>query len=536
MSTFPVESELAHPKPVVVDVDGNRDEEKELARIVAASHSPSEISDDFTLIASNEHFVRDLAYTLEEEHKVRRKLDTHLMPWILLTTFILNMDRTNNSNAISAGLPADLGFTIDAVNNATLIYALVFTLATFSGAIIAKQVGPHRWIPILMFAWGIVTWSHIFIKNVGGYYAVRFFIALTEGGVIPATLIYLGGYYSTKELAVRLATFWGVQSVASAVSGLMAAGILKMNGISGLEGWKWLFLIDGVITNVVAILTFFYLPSGPGRTKGGLRGPKGWFTDRQVKIAVTRLIRDDPVKSDYEQKVTWSDIRDAAIDPRLWAHLVLTFVGMMPITPLQTYMPTVIKTFGYNVFVSNALTAPPYLLQMVASVALCWNSDRVGERGFHGVFGAAWFMVGWIMLRALPETSSKGVRYLAILIAGGWPITHPLNIAWMTENMAPLGKRTVASGAIIGAANLFAVPGAYIYRADDQPYFHRGNSVLIALTASSIVIWISLKFWYRHTNRVREERWASFTHEVQVEYVKNTSDKGNQRLDFRFRN
>lgn len=154
-------------------------------------------------------------------------------------------------------------------------------------------------------------------------------IALTEGGVIPATLIYLGSFYRRTELATRLAWFWGIQGIASAVSGIMASGLLQLQGVLGLEGWKWLFLVDGIITIVVSVLTWsvsimslsptgytslglseysivyfyssrFYLPRNAINTKGGIRGHKPWFSERQVRIAVTRVVLDDPSKRVYE--------------------------------------------------------------------------------------------------------------------------------------------------------------------------------------------------------------------------------------------
>jgi hypothetical protein len=127
-----------------------------------------------------------------------------------------------------------------------------------------------------MFSWGLVTLAHALIKDKYGYITVRcrtyiFFlsntsvilaniwvvvIAVTEGGVIPTTLVYLGGFYKGTELATRLAYFWGVQSVASASSGLMASGLLRLRGVCGLEGWKWLFIVDGIITVVAAVATW----------------------------------------------------------------------------------------------------------------------------------------------------------------------------------------------------------------------------------------------------------------------------------------
>lgn len=83
---------------------------------------------------------------------------------------------------------------------------------------------------------------------------VRVLIAVTEAGFIPACLTYLTGWYKTKELATRLAYFWGIQSFASAFSGLISFGVFRMAGIGGLEGWKWLFLLDGIFTHIVGVI------------------------------------------------------------------------------------------------------------------------------------------------------------------------------------------------------------------------------------------------------------------------------------------
>ncbi|KAJ7265347.1 MFS general substrate transporter [Mycena haematopus] len=479
-------------------------------------------------------YVKDLDYSAEEEAQVIRILDTRLFPWILLTTFVLNMDRTNNSNAISDNLPADLGFTIDTVNTATAIYAVFFSIFSFSGAVMAKIVGPARWIPILMFAWGLVTMSHALIKDRAGYITVRIFIAITEGGVIPATLIYLGGFYKGTELSTRLGWFWGIQAIASAVSGLMASGLLQLGGRSGLEGWKWLFLVDGIITVFVAVVIWFYLPRNVATTSGGLRGSKPWFTDRQIQIAVTRVIRDDQAKREYEKRATRADFKDAATDLGLWGHLLLSNVTLTPTNPLGTYLPTVIKSFHFNVFVSNALTAPPYVLQCIFMVIVIRHSDKVRERGFHGAFGSAWQLVGWIILRAMPDKASRGVKYFGAIVVASWPYNHPLNIGWMSENTGSVGKRTVASGAVIFAANIYAVWASQIYQADDAPFFKRGNSINIAFAGFTTIMWVVQKYYYRHLNRKREREYAALNESEKLEEDRQAEKKGNRSLTFRF--
>ncbi|KAK0200723.1 MFS general substrate transporter [Desarmillaria ectypa] len=489
---------------------------------------------DEAAASSNPYYFPRLSWTDQEESKIIRTLDTRLFPWILLTTFVLNMDRTNHSNAVSDNLAVDLGFTNNTVNLGIAVYSVIFSFACLSGAVISKIVGPARWIPVLMFAWGLVTMAHALITDRGGYLTVRCMIALTEGGVIPATLVYLGSFYKGTELATRLAWFWGIQTIASAVSGLMASGLLQLRGVGGLEGWKWLFLIDGIITVVVAVATWFYLPKNITQTAGGLRGRKPWFDEKQLRIGVTRVIQDDISKRVYEQKVNWSDVKDAATDLGLWGHLLITVIGMTPTTPLATYLPTVIKSFHFDVFVANALTAPPYVLQCIMMVSFIWHSDRVRERGLHGAFGAAWQLVGWILLRALPSGTSRGVKYFAAVVVAAWPYTHPLNIAWMSENTGSVGKRTLASGCVIFAANIYGVWGSQIYQSDDSPDYKRGNTINICFASVALILWFVQKYYYRYRNARNATLYAELSEHQKAEENDRAEGRGNRGLTFRF--
>ncbi|TFK19643.1 MFS general substrate transporter [Coprinopsis marcescibilis] len=480
------------------------------------------------------YFDEDLEYTPQEEEGVVQILDSRLFPYILLTTFVLNMDRTNISNAISDNLAEDLGFTIDTINMATAIYAVLFATFCLTGAIASKITGPSRWIPILMFSWGLVTLGHVAIKDKAGYITVRCLIAVTEGGVIPTTLVYLGGFYKGTELATRLAWFWGIQGLAGATSGLMASGLLRLRGLYGLEGWKWLFLVDGIITVTVAVTTWFYLPRDAGRTQGGLRGRKAWFTNKQVHIAVTRLIRDDPSKRGYEKRVSWVDIKDTLSDVGIMGHLLITSIGHTPNTPLHTYFPTIIKSFDFNTYAANALTAPPYILHAIIMIYFVNRSDQKRERGFHGAFSAGWQLAGWIWLRSLDASSSRLLRYLAAVIVSAWPYTHPLNIAWMSENTGSIGKRTVASGLIIGSSNIYGLWGSQIYRADDAPEFKRGNLINIAFSAVAFFLWFYQKGMYAYRNRRNEALWARLSEQERRAEEEAKETKGNRSVLFRF--
>ncbi|KAJ3013771.1 UNVERIFIED_CONTAM: hypothetical protein HDU68_000559, partial [Siphonaria sp. JEL0065] len=493
-----------------------------------------EIDNEVIDITRVEGYDETLDYTEDEEKRVRRLIDTRLMPWILFSTFILNIDRTNLSNAIAGGLPKTLGFDNTVINNAGSMYSVVFASAAILGSILGKYFGPHKFIPFLMFSWGIVTLGHGWIQNATDFYIARFFIALTEGGVIPATLVYLGGFYKKNELATRLSWFWGVQAVASAISGMMAAALLLLEGTNGLQGWRWLFIVDGIITISSAFIFIFVLPSSPYHTKGGLNFG-GWLNERQGRIAITRLVRDDLLKLNYNIKVQWSDVVAALTDYRVWGHLFITLIGLTPGIPFGTYLPSIIKGFGYDVYISNALTAVNYILGFITMATMAWNSDRVGERGYHGAASYTWHLIGFLLLEFLPDSAPKLVFYAATLFVSASPSTHPMNIAWLTENTAPIGKRTVSSGLVIAAANIYGIWANQIYQASDAPRYHTGNFINLGFIAVTIFLFLNQKFLYKRLNKQRAELWNSKSEAEKQDYNATTTHEGSQRLDFVFK-
>ncbi|KAJ3301425.1 hypothetical protein HDU76_005754, partial [Blyttiomyces sp. JEL0837] len=265
----------------------------------------------------------------------------------------------------------------------------------------------------------------------------------------------------------------------------------------------------------------------PLNKKVVLCGPQRFEGDM---VDLLGVIRDDPIKLYYEQHVTLKDVVAAVTDSRLWGHLIITMVGLTPLTPISTYLPSIINSFGFNVYVSNALTAPGYILSFISMTLMTYLADKTRERGFHGLLSATWLLIGLIALRFTPDTADKYTLFavlLVVTVVTTWPmanLTHPLNISWMTENMAPLGKRTVASGAIIGAANIYAVYASQIYRAKDAPRFHTGNSILIGFAIAAIILRFLQKSYYRFLNSKREHIWANFTEAEKQEYLKTTKD------------
>ncbi|KAI9276061.1 major facilitator superfamily domain-containing protein [Sporodiniella umbellata] len=445
------------------------------------------------------------------------------------------MDRTNISNAISDNMPENLGFDVTGVNTSTLVYSIAFTLVTLISNPIAKRVGPHRWIPFLMFTWAIATWSHVLLHNFGEFMVVRVVVAITEAGFIPSCLLYFTTWYKSSELATRLAWFWGIQAFASAFSGLISFGIFNLNGVGGLYGWKWLFLIDGIFTHIVGFIAIFYLPSSPVTTKGLLRGKNGWFDEREESIAVTRIISDDKYKLDQNLKITWHDVRSTLLDTKVWTHLLIAFMYNMYTTPMSTYFPKMTTSYGFEITTANLLTIPGYIINLVFSIWVARSADKHGSYGLHCLFSLAWSFASYLGLILLSDGAGRWSFYVVTLFAASSPSYHGMNIAWMSSNTAPHSKRVLALGAIIGAANICSVPGSQMYLKEDGPRFVKGNWGIVGSVIFTAIVCVFQHFRYVFTNKRRETLWQSLTEKEREDYTKNSTDEGSDRLDYRFK-
>ncbi|KAG0229894.1 hypothetical protein BGW42_001295 [Actinomortierella wolfii] len=483
----------------------------------------------------NPYYVHDLTWTEEEEKRLVRTLDLRIMSWVGLMFFFMQLDRGNMSNALTDNITEDLGVNLNTITLGTTIFVIFFCLFEIPSNMIIRRLGAHRWIPFLMTMWGIATACQVFMHNRASFLVCRAFVGMFEAGYIPGIAIYLTSYYKREEMALRLSIFWGSLAIANSVAGLLAFGVLRMRGIAGLQGWKWLFLIEGVATALVGILSFFVLPEGPTATRGYLRFD-GFLTQRQELIAVTRLIRDDPSKADSSKKVIKpKEIAQAALSPRLWPNLLIGFFGLLPGTGLSTFAPLMIKSFGFGSLLSNVMAIPGHLWGLCAMAFVSWSSDRHKERALHGFVSTVYYAACVLTLALLPADASKYSLYAAVILAqGGFTIWHPVNAAWIAENTAPIGKRSIALAMYIISVNLCDIPGANVFRAEHAPRFIPGMWILFSVLVITALLFLFQRYHLKWVNRKRDLLTKDWTEADWEHYYATTTDVGDDRLDFRY--
>lgn len=478
-------------------------------------------------------------WTQQEETRLVRKTDFYLLSWICIMFFGLQLDRGNLSNALTDNLLTDLGMSTDDYNNGTTIQLMAFLAAEFPVQLLTKRLGFRRVLPTMMILWSFVSIGQAWMTGRTSFYITRALIGACEGGFIPGTILFATYFYNSKELGIRLAAFWSTLNVARVISSLLAAGILEMRGINGHTGWFWLFLLEGLITLTIGIISLLYLPSSPVNTKSVLCR-KNWYNEREESIMINRLLRDDPAKglTNIHEAAKFRDILDAWKDKSMWGLYFVGLVAYIPATPVQSYLSLTLKRIGFSTFNSNMLSIPSAVLQIILMLAIAKSSEILKERTFHCFFGEFWCMPLLIALITLPSGGSQWGRFTLTTMISGYPYFHPIVSAWISENSFDVKKRAITAATYNVIVQVGSAVGSQIYRADDQVNdYRRGNTVLVSICALSLLTFLFQRFYLVHLNKKKERVWSSMTLEEQVTYQNDQYSReqdGNKRLDFRF--
>ncbi|KAI0800680.1 MFS general substrate transporter [Fomes fomentarius] len=474
-------------------------------------------------------------WTWREEYRVLRKIDLYIMIWACVMFFSLDLDRSNISQANTDNFLPDLGLTTDDFNLGNTLFKLCFLIAELPSQLISKRVGPDVWIPSQMVLWSFVCIGQFWLNGRASFLATRCLLGFMQGGFIPDVILYLSYFYTKSELPLRLAWFWVSNYLAEIIGAFIATGLLRLRGVGGRAGWRYLFLIEGALTLGVGIASFFMMPPSPTQTKAWFR-PKGWFSEREELIIVNRVLRDDPSKSNMHNreglsvKKIWTILKDW----RMWPIYVLGIVFMVPVNPPQTYLTLSLRHLGYTTTQSNLLSIPSKVLGMVLLVAFCYLSEIIDSRITALALLQVWALPLLIALYTFTEQTSPWVYFAVVTLIAGFPYVHPVQVAWASTNSYSVGTRTVSASIYNMFVQAGGIIGSNIYRDDDKPLYKRGNRVLIAICLMNMVLYLFSYLFYRGINKRRERIWDSWTAKEQQEYLDTTKDEGNAKVNFRF--
>ncbi|GAA5840477.1 hypothetical protein JCM3766R1_000298 [Sporobolomyces carnicolor] len=482
-----------------------------------------------------ENFDPSFRWTHREEKRVVRKVNWKILLWVCFMFLALDIDRGNMANATADNLLHDLKLSQADYNLGNTLSKLGFLTAELPSQMIGKKLGVDIWVPMQICIFSVLAFVQFWMKGRASFLALRFLIAFFQGGFIPDCILYLSYYYTNSELPIVCSAFWCINYLSDTITGFLAVGLLKMRGIGGHAGWQWMFLIEGLFTFAVGVASFFMLPPSPSQTKSKWF-PKGYFSDREVKIIVNRAIREDPGKASMHNRqaltpaLLWKSVKDYDLYP-------LYFIGLtfgIPGYPVGQYFQLSMKQLGFSTVMANLLSVPHTIISMILLVVVTVLSEVVESRTWLSILENVWFLPFFIALRTIPNFTGWQYFALATLLLA-FPYVHAIQVSWASRNSGSVRTRTVSASLYNMFVQMSGIIGSNIYQKGDAPRYPRGNSVILAIIAFNIVIvYPGTWFYYRTRNAWKAKQWDAMSTEQKAEYLATTKDEGCKRLDFKF--
>ncbi|KAF2093018.1 MFS general substrate transporter [Rhizodiscina lignyota] len=451
-------------------------------------------------------------YTDKEARRIMWKVDLRLIPMLAWFYLLAFLDRGNIGNAKVAGMQKDLHLSGGQYNLAITLFFIPYALLEVPCNIVAKTIPPNVWLAIMMFAWGICMTLMGIVQNFAGLSCARWFLGVCEAGFFPCAAFLLTLFYKRYELLSRLAVFYSCSSLSGAFSGLLAFGLEKMEGVGGLAGWRWIFIIEGFLPILTAVAAFFIVPNSPETCK--------FLTQEERDFIIYRLQVETGSgrgRVTNNDKLTVSHILAALREWRTWAAVIMFWGCSVGVYAFTFTIPVVILELGFTAAVAQLMTIPIYVVTCGFIIFWAWLSDRYQVRSYFMAGGFILAEIGLIALLVIPHPKLPSLTYFFLFpTAMGLYCNQQLVLAWTANNAAPSSKRAIAMALLISIGNLSGIIGSNIFVQNEAPRYWAGFGTCLTCVVAAQLMSFFLRWSYDKVNKEREKMSVE---EVRAKYT-----------------
>jgi MFS transporter, ACS family, tartrate transporter len=371
-----------------------------------------------------------------------RKVTLRLIPFLFLLYIVAWLDRVNVGFA-GLQMNADLGFSSAAFGFGSGVFFLGYCLFEVPSNLILHRVGARRWISRIMISWGAISIAMMFVRTPPIFYLLRFLLGAAEAGFFPGMVYYLSQWYPEAQRARAIAAFMTAVPVSGVVGGPLSGALLSLDGLLGLAGWQWLFLVEGFPAILLGGVVLIYLTDRPEAAHWLAAAEKDWLVNKLAGELKSRSTTSDhPV-----------GILPTLVNPTIWQLGIIFLLAAMGFYGYSFWAPLVIKSltnssdFGIGLIL-GAISAVTIVFMVFNSA----HSDRSDERPLHVAIPLLISSAGFFGCALLSEPS------LAMLTLALIPIGHcaaygpffSMPTRFLTEAPAAAGIALVVTIANVG--------------------------------------------------------------------------------------
>ena len=321
------------------------------------------------------------------EHRTMAKVAWRLLPLAAVAYCVAYIDRTNISVA-ALTMNEDLGFSAYLYGWGAGIFFFSYFLFEIPSNLILERTGARLWIARIMLTWGIISGLTAFVTGPTSFLVIRFLLGAAEAGFFPGMILYFTYWFPSHYRGRVISTLFIAQPVANALASILSAAILGMDGVLGLKGWQWIFIIEAIPAIVLTFVVLGMMTDRPQVAR--------WLTQDEKKWLQTTL---DEEKEKIEGAGRLTLLR-ALYDPRVVALSIMYFLSVTANYGIVFFMPQIIKGIGLSDMMTGFVSSLPYIIGTVGLILWGWSSDRNAERRWHLIVastlaGAGLVFAGW---------------------------------------------------------------------------------------------------------------------------------------------
>ncbi|OAL48502.1 allantoate permease-like protein [Pyrenochaeta sp. DS3sAY3a] len=441
------------------------------------------------LLAANERIV----VTSEENKRVLRKIDLIILPILLSVYFLQSLDKTTLSYASVFGLIQDANLDPNSQQYSwlgSIVYIAQLVMQPLVAVLLVK-LPMGKFMGVMVFTWGCILCGMAGATNFAGLMASRFFLGAFEAAVAPAFIAVVQMWYKRSEQTNRNAAWYAMLGIVNILGSLLSYGLGHIQS-NVLHSYQIIFLFCGLLTVVVSVLVYIFMPDSPMEAK--------FLNEHEKLVAVERLRMNQMGVASRVWK--WDHVREAFVDPKTWLWFSMLTAVSIPSGGITTFGPLIIQSFGFGKFATILFNMPFGAVQIIATIGGAWLATWLKKKSPVLILLCIPPIIGIVILLVVGRgKENRGVLLFGYYMTSFYPGISPLIYSWSGQNTGGDTKRKVTTSILFVGASAGNIIGPHLFKPSEKPHYYRGLRSNLALFIAIIVLVILAVLWIRVLNR-----------------------------------